>query len=158
MVKLNAGCAQISCDLYINSLPWAFVGQIHETMLNLKLNCVNMTVWKLNVGDNSIQICCPSSHTYIQIYIYIYLDTSISLQLLFVSFEFIDAFGFLFVGRAALEPWGIGGFFQWLPGFQAYNPRLTHTKEDFILLMDEFFGLNRSFDTLGAEICWREKM
>lgn len=36
-------------------------------------------------------------------------------------------------------------------GFQAYNPRLTHTKEDFILLMDEFFGLK------GILILWELK-
>ena len=54
MVKFNAGCAQISGDLYSNSLPWAFVGQILETMLNLKLNFVNMTVWKLNISDTLI--------------------------------------------------------------------------------------------------------
>lgn len=81
--------------------------------------------------------------------IFFYIHTSI----VACVFEFIDEFGIFVVARAALEPRGIGGLFQWLPGFQAYNPRLTHTKEDFILLMDEFFGLNRNSDTLGAEIC-----
>ena len=86
---------------------------------------------------------CPHHTTYL--YIYTHFNCLLCRLNLLMRLDFFCC---------NCGPWASGdwrAFSVAWAGFQAYNPRLTHTKEDFILLMDEFFGLK------GILILWELK-